>query len=141
MVHLANPGLPSHSLDQLAYDLLEGSGIAVAVSGPFNLDDLVSDLSRVIPYFADSVPLENGLAAHPDHQSLWVGLDGPMGSAVLLFIHPSDARLVAREIVSLMPEVEPRWHRSTASNGDMEAAAAVHLEGANAVPAWEFLVL
>lgn len=138
VTHLSNPGLPDGSLDQLTYELFEGAGIALVVSGPYDLALLVSDLKASIPFFAESVALQNGLATHPSHSSLWAGLDGPMGAAVALFVHPSDAA-IATTVLGQFQRLDGRWHRSQANRGDIDAYAGTHIKGAATVPAGELL--
>ncbi len=139
MPRLANPLLPEDDLDQITYRLLEAGGKCVLIAGMMELRPTIDMIQRASEFFAKSKPLENGAAAHPKRQSIWIAVDGPMGSGVLLFVHPDDTRYLASTLMKELRQIGGGLQVWTVVDGEIEPFPISLIKGGNSIPAKQFL--
>jgi hypothetical protein len=104
----------------------------LVISGPYNPMYMVEQLQAGVPFFAESIPLPNGLAERRGMESLWGILDGEQASAVFLFVHPADVSGMVK-VINELRELR-QFTMTVMNNGDMDAIAAHPLAGAEAYP-------
>ena len=102
------------------------------ISGPYEPAYLMKELQAGVPYFAESVPLPNGLAERPGTESLWGMIDGEQACALFLFVHPADAGVMVK-IIDQVREVG-QFTLTAVNLGEVDPIIAHSLVGAEPYP-------
>jgi hypothetical protein len=103
------------------------------------MESLLVEAGRVAPILHGSMPVGSGfLKLSQDPDTLWVTVDGPAGSAVVVFASPSsDTNLLFKEVMLPFESLSQPFSRQIISQGSTEQPIAELLDTIEIVPVSE----
>lgn len=136
---LVSPGLPDSHARQLAYELLVGTGLGIALRGPGDVSDCFSTVSGISPVLLESEAVGAGFGSLRQDAGLWMAWSGPAGSAIVYCGLPdSDAGFLLRHITDPVMSARGPFEGRLISLGSSSDAALVEIiNSGDLVPIWD----
>lgn len=141
---LQNPGLPDTDLTQIGHMLFVNCGLTWVIHGPGSFEDCFREVASSAPIFHSTQVRPNGFAnLNGRSDSLWIGFEGPNGSALAYYCFPEcDSGFVLDKLVLPLKELGTDWSLDMVTvNAQAPISLAERLIGARAVSPWSIAPL
>jgi hypothetical protein len=137
---LTDPSLPSDDPRQVVYALSEAVGLAVLLIASRPIEQVLAEAVLRAPILTRSSPIGPGLMqldADPD--TMWVAVESPAGSAVIVFASPeSNTSLILNQIMIPFESSRAPFSREVLTRGSGEPAVIALLDDYDVVAVSEF---
>jgi len=127
----------------MVYNLLSTLGLSIVLMSAEPVERTIAEALRVPPTLARSTHYRNGIMRlDADPATFWTAVEGPRGSAVVVFVSASsDSRRATEPIAMLFQRPssssEP-FVSDRVCQGKVSPAGAAILQECDVVPVWEF---
>ncbi|TDO48242.1 hypothetical protein EV651_1238 [Kribbella sp. VKM Ac-2571] len=138
-VPVRDPGLDPQDPRQLLFGLLHGSGISFVLNARVDVGRTLQEAVRLAPILARSSHLGRGfLRMDADPQTVWTAVEGPSGSAVIVFGSPeSNTDLLFQTVFKPFEQAQHPFSCDMVFSGSTSPNLAAIINGADVAPAWE----